>query len=85
MPELKLETDRSVMELVGWLKQRKPGITEVGLEDDLLNEGHLDSLQFVNFLLFIESLRGSPIPEHKVVPEAFRTLKDIIGNFLREE
>ncbi len=76
-------SNEPVMRLVAWLKERKPEITEVSLDEDLLKGGLLDSLQFVNFLLVIEQLRGNPIPPDLVVPANFTTLRTIHDTFLR--
>lgn len=64
-----------------WLYEKKPELGEIPEEGNLINEGYLDSLQFVNFLLFIEHTRKTPIPEEMIIPEAFQTLTVIRKNF----
>jgi len=68
--------------LVNWLKQRKPELEEISLDADLVTDGILDSLQFVNFLFVIEQTRGEPIPQDLVIPSNFSTLNVIADNFL---
>lgn len=60
-----------------WLRSKKPEITSIDPDDNLLEKGLLDSLQFVNFLFFVEQVRGAPIPPEQVVPKNFSTLRSI--------
>ncbi len=71
-----------VAPLVKWLKDRKPELETIPMDADLVTEGILDSLQFVNFLFVIEQARGEPIPQDLVIPSNFTTLNDIARNFL---
>lgn len=49
---------------------------------DLIDDEVIDSLEFVNFLLVIEDLRGAPIPADEIRIEAFRSLRSITERFL---
>lgn len=72
----------AVQKLMDWLREKKPEIGSIDPDDDLMNKRILDSLQFVNFLFMIEQVRGRPIPQEKVVPDNFTTLRSIEANFL---
>ena len=69
------------VELENWLKSKKPDVEAIPLEADLVNEGFLDSLQFVNFLMFIEKIRDEAIPEDQIMPMNFTSLQTILNNF----
>lgn len=62
--------------LKGWITQQS-GFDEVGLETDLVDEKVLNSIQMINFLLFIEETLGHEIPEKLIKVENFKTLKRI--------
>ena len=68
-------------DIVSWLRARKPDIERIDLDQNLLESGALDSLQFVTFLLFVEQLRGESIPQDLVVPENFRSVNAIVSSF----
>jgi acyl carrier protein len=68
-------------DIVSWLRARKPEIERIDLDQNLLESGALDSLQFVTFLLFVEQLRGESIPQDLVVPENFRSVNAIVSCF----
>jgi acyl carrier protein len=67
--------------LRGWLLLANPLTREVGLDTHLIADGVLDSLQMVNFLLYIEELRGREIPEALIQPEYFTSLRVIHDTF----
>lgn len=71
-----------VRKLMDWLREKKPEIGSIDPDDDLMGKRILDSLQFVNFLFIIEQVRGRPIPQEKVIPDNFTTLRSIEANFL---
>ena len=56
------------------------------LEDttDILENNIIDSMQFVEFVLFVEEVRGRPIPVGEIAPESFSSLQLIDQNFLRK-
>lgn len=81
-----VEVDQRVIaKLRGWIEEKNKRATNVGLDTDLINEGALDSLQMVNFLLFIEELRGEEIPEAMVRPVYFVSLRKIHDSFFRKQ
>jgi len=65
-----------------WLMARKPGITEIGLDDDLIDTRVIDSLAFVEFVLFIEELLGYEIMITESNVAALRTLRGIHDHVL---
>jgi acyl carrier protein len=73
--------DGACTQLIAWLKERKPELPAIDLDQDLMQSGALDSLQFMNFLLFVEEQRGNPIPPSAVIPENFRSLRVIASKF----
>lgn len=58
------------------------GLDRIGPDADLIEEGLIDSMEFVNFLLVIEDLRGGQIPADRIRADAFRTLRTITRSFL---
>lgn len=77
-----ISINEEVAPLVDWLKIRKPELGDIPIDADLVAEGILDSLQFVNFLFVIEQLREEPIPQDLVIPSNFVSLESIASNFL---
>lgn len=59
-------------------------VSRAELQDDtpLLEERLITSLQLVELILFLESLRGRPIDEAHLVPGSFRDVETIARNFL---
>jgi len=75
-------TDQTVItRLRDWIGATRQVNREIGLDVDLIGEGLLDSLEMVNFLLYVEELRGSEIPEALIKPECFATLRIIHNTF----
>lgn len=54
------------------------------MDTDLISEGVLDSLEMVNFIMYIEDIRGQEIPEALMQPEYFTSLKVICDTFFRD-
>jgi acyl carrier protein len=75
----------NVEKMRSWIASIKPLTREVGLDTDLINEGVLDSLEMVNFLLYIEELRGKEIPEALIQPKYFVTLRVICETFFSKD
>jgi len=73
----------AVSRLREWVALTKPQTVEIGLDTDLINEGLLDSLEMVNFLLYVEEIRGQEIPEALVQPRYFTSLRVIHDTFFR--
>ena len=73
----------AVSRLRDWVASTKPQTVKIGLDTNLINEGVLDSLEMVNFLLYIEEIRGQEIPEALVQPQYFTSLRVIHDTFFR--
>jgi len=75
-------TDQTVVaQLRDWIANTRGESRDIGLDTNLIGEGLLDSLEMVNFLLFIEELRGTEIPAALIQPENFATLRIIHNTF----
>lgn len=61
-------------------KSKEPGT----IDDDtqIFEDGHLDSLGFMSLILFIEELRGRPIPQEALDLENFATIGRIVAAYL---
>ena len=73
----------TVSKLRDWVASTKPQTKEIGLDTHLIREGVLDSLEMVNFLLYIEEIRRQEIPEALVQPRYFTSLRVIHDTFFR--
>lgn len=65
-----------------WILDRNPDLTDLDQETDIIETRIVNSLQFVELILYIEELRGTMLQSDEVDLDAFRTLKDIEANFL---
>jgi acyl carrier protein len=75
-------SDLAVLE--GWLLrlERNRGRRAIDPDEDLIDGGVIDSLEFIGFLLVIEDLRGHEIRADEMSLDAFRTLRSIRARFL---
>lgn len=71
----------AIAKLRSWIASTKKRTTDIGLDTNLIDEGVLDSLEMVNFLLYIEEIRGKEIPETLIQPECFTSLRVIHDTF----
>jgi acyl carrier protein len=74
----------TITRLRSWLTEVNAQAPQVSLDTRLIDEGVLDSLQMVNFILFIEELRGSELPEAFIQPEYFVSLRIIHDTFFSD-
>jgi hypothetical protein len=74
----------SVEELRAWLARRGGRSPEsIDLDVDIIEERVVSSIDFVAFVLFVEELRGRPIPAGALDDiGSFRTLRRIAETFL---
>jgi acyl carrier protein len=74
-------------QLERWLLalERNAPVDRIDPDADLIDGGIIDSLEFVNLLLFVEELRGRPIGSSEIRLESFRTLRRIADAYLDEE
>lgn len=68
--------------LRGWLQEANPEMSEIADDTDIIDSRVLSSLQFVEFILYIEEVRGSSIDFDQVDIESVRTLKNIEHHYL---
>jgi acyl carrier protein len=74
----------TVAKLREWVAAKNRQATEIGMDTDLIKKGVLDSLQMVNFILYIEEIRGKEIPETLIRPENFFSLRVIFDTFFHQ-
>ncbi len=69
--------------LRGWILERSGATGERLASDDLpiLEEGLLSSLDIVEFILFIESLRGEEVDIEAIEPEVFTNVNTLYKAF----
>ncbi len=65
-----------------WILERNPELTDLDPDTDIIDTRIVNSLQFVELVLYIEELRGTMLQSDEVDFDAFRTLKSIEKNFL---
>ncbi|QHC24595.1 acyl carrier protein [Streptomyces sp. GS7] len=66
-----------------WILERNPDLTDLQPETDIIDSRIVDSLQFVELVLFIEDLRGAALESNDVSLDSFRTLKGIEQTFFQ--
>lgn len=78
------DADATLARLKEWLLalERNKGRGDIDVDTDIIDGGVIDSLEFISFLLFIESLRARPIPADEMQLDSFRTLRAIQVNFM---
>lgn len=76
-----LTDDPIVAALRNWIIVSKKRETPIELDADLIGLRLLDSFDMVTFLLFIEELRGTEIPESLIHPRYFKSLRVIVDTF----
>lgn len=67
--------------IVSYLLSKRPDLTEIPHDLDLIENRVLDSLGFVNFLYVLEEQTGQEILMEQVTPEDFRTINAIRRRF----
>ncbi|WP_043268643.1 hypothetical protein [Streptomyces sp. CT34] len=65
-----------------WILERNPDLTDLAPDTDIIETRVINSLQFVELVLYVEELRGAMLQSDEVTLDAFRTLEDIDKNFL---
>jgi acyl carrier protein len=70
--------------IVDYLLSKRPDLTSIDHELDLIENRILDSLGFVNFLYVLEEQTGREISLEEVTPEDFRTISRIRKRFFDE-
>lgn len=65
-----------------WIKQKKPGVTDLTLELDLIESRIVDSLDFLELIFLLEEITGREFDLNNLSIDSFRSLKAIQENFL---
>ena len=65
-----------------WLQQADPEIGEIADDTDIIDSRLLSSLQFAEFVLYIEEVRGSPVDFDQIDIDSVRTLRKIEHHYL---
>jgi len=70
-------------DLRGWILERSGATPEALSRDDqpILDEGLLSSLDVVEFILFIESLRDEEVDIESIEPEVFNNIDSLVEAF----
>lgn len=64
-----------------WILDQHPEISDLADDQDLFEAELLSSLQFVEFMVVIESAGGREVDRRELDPEHFRTLRNIRRTF----
>lgn len=72
----------SLQDVRSWILERNPELTDLDPETDIIESRIVNSLQFVELVLYIEEVRGEMLQFGEVDLDSFRTLKEIERNFL---
>jgi acyl carrier protein len=67
-----------------WLLTQNKNMTDIDLDYDLIENRVIDSLQIVEFLLFLESITGREVYTSDFSLDQIKTLQAIYDNFLKE-
>ena len=70
------------MDVRSWILERNPELTDLQPDTDIIEDRIINSLQFVELILYVEELRGVMLQSDEVDYDAFRTLTSIEKNFL---
>jgi len=83
-----MSADRTAVidRLRGWLTRANPEIARMDVDSrtDIIESRILESLQVVEFILFIEAESGRPILSEALNPDDLRTLDSIYEHFFEE-
>lgn len=69
--------DPRLVSVKQWLLSRKPELTDLDLGFDLIENRVIDSLSFLEFVLFLEELTGRELQVTAETVNAFRSLHTI--------
>jgi acyl carrier protein len=75
-------TEEMLESLRAWLLARKPEITDIDLDLDLIENRVVDSLSFIEFLYFLEELTGNNLQTEAESLGSFRSLRVIRDNII---
>lgn len=65
-----------------WLLNNNPDLSSIPDDLDLIENRLIDSLRFMEFIFFLETLSGHPIDIAKIQIDDFRTIQRILQCYL---
>lgn len=65
-----------------WLLNNNPDLSSIPDDLDLIENRLIDSLRFMEFIFFLETLSGHPIDIAKIQIDNFRTIQRILQIYL---
>ena len=74
---MRVATTEGMEQVRAWLLERKPELSEIDPDMDLIDQRIIDSLSFIEFLFFLEEVAGRDLQEEAQSVEPFRTLRAI--------
>ena len=74
--------DPRLERLIDWLKTRNEGLSDIGLDDDLIDSRLIDSLAFLEFVFLIEELTDRQDLLDEITVDSMRTLRSITESYL---
>ncbi|WP_434756398.1 hypothetical protein [Paenibacillus amylolyticus] len=78
-------TQKEMVQVKQWILQNNTSSTELLYETDLIENRIIDSLQFVEFILFLESITGKEVYTKNFNLESIRSLQAIELNYFKKE
>ena len=84
MSEVEQQAPTGVDAVVQYLLKKRPDLTSIDPDLDLVENRILDSLGFVDFLYVLEEQTGEEILMENVKPSDFRTINAIRRRFFHE-
>ena len=76
-----IDKAQALLHLQSWIERVRPDIVRLSPTIDLIEERVIDSLQFMNFIAYIEELRGASIRADDIDMIHFSTLTLIVDKF----
>jgi acyl carrier protein len=72
-----MSTEEQLASLKAWLLKKKPGLGDIDLDFDLIENRVISSLGFIDFVFFLEQLTGRELQTDAKAVTSFRTLRNI--------
>ena len=77
-------TTEKIERLSDWIKANCSPANEFGIDTDLIESRLITSLQLIEFVFFVEELRGQQISDDERDLDYFRTLRSVADHYLTE-
>ena len=72
----------ALLEVKSWLLRRKPELSDIDEDLDLIENRIIDSLSFLDFVFFLEELTGRELVATAETVGSFRSLRAIEENII---